>query len=358
MRRVAPVLAICVAALGAAVALTRVGGAPGAEAAAIATGGDFRISNSLAGLPVFSAAGIGPGDSARGTLEIADTGSVPVAVALSRHDLLDSPGLGGGLLSGALQLTITDVTEPADPVPVYAGPLDSMPEQQAGRIEPGAARTYEFLATLPAAGAGDQNAVQGASVSVAYSWTAIEAAAVGSPEPEPEPEQPRAGPSSTGLQQPDEPVHGSGSPGAPPFGFAVTTAAGSRSGARILVRARCNSACAIVVRGRLRGAAGPRHRGAGLHTGARGNYRAGTQRLRIRVPAGLRRWLAAAPGRHRLRARLTFTATTPSGATAAVRRMLNLHPPRRRWPRPPRVAAARSAARSRVSVPARGGGRG
>ncbi|MBS1879768.1 MAG: hypothetical protein JST31_09660, partial [Actinobacteria bacterium] len=164
MRRALLLLTVgWLAALAAAVALARVGEEPPARASAVAASGDFSISNSREGLPIFAAGGIVPGGSARGTVTIADTGSVPAQLTLSRHDLLDSPGLGGGLLSAALELTVTDVTAPAAPLAVYSGPLASMPAQPAGRVDPGAARTYEFVATLPAGGG--QNAVQGASVS-------------------------------------------------------------------------------------------------------------------------------------------------------------------------------------------------
>jgi hypothetical protein len=323
MWRAALFLAVaCLLALAAAVALARVGAAPDAQAAAIAAGGDFQISSSREGQPIFAAGAIGPGDSARGTVEIADTGSVPVALTLSRGELLDSPGLGGGLLSGALTLRVTDLTDPSLPVPVYAGPLDSMPDQAAGRLEPGASRTYEFVARLPAGGAGiDQNAVQGASVSVAYSWTATEAT---------EPAAPVVSP----------PVHGSLRPGAAPLGFAVRRVVGAARGGRILVWTRCDSACSIRVRGRLRASAGHRHRGARVRFVARVRNGAGTQRLSIPVPARLRRWLAVVPGKRRLRAKLTFTATGPSGTAAAVKRTLKLRPPPRprprSAPRPPR----------------------
>lgn len=316
MRRLAMLTALVgLAALSAAVALARVGGAPPARAAAVAVGGSFEISNSEDGMPIFAAAGIGPGDSARGTVAIADTGSVPVQLTLSRHDLLDSPGAGGGLLSGALVLTVTDVTDPAAPVAIYAGPLDSMPDRYAGRLEPGASRRYEFVATLPAGGGADQNAVQGASVAVAYSWTASEAVDA----------------EASGLQPGPSPSPGSGaSPPADALDLVVTRAASRLRGGKVLVWAHCDSACAIAVRGRLKAAAGRHRRGAGVRFARLGHYLAGEQKLRIPVPARMRRWLAAAPGRRRLRAKLAFTATDPVGGSAAVMRTLALRPPRRR----------------------------
>lgn len=328
MRRAALLIAAAgLVALAAAVALAQVGAGPQARAQAIAASGDFEIADSREGRPIFAATGIGPGDSARGTVEIADTGSVPVELTLSRHDLLDAPGLGGGLLSGALTLTVTDVSDPAAPVAVYAGPLDSMPAQPAGRLEPGASRTYEFVATLPAAASAEQNAVQGASVSVAYAWTATEAEAR---PPEPEPEGLGGGSGGSPQSSPATAPPGSVLAGDGALELVVTRAARALRGGRLVVWAGCDSACAIVVRGRLRASAGGHHRGARARFGRSGSYRAGTQKLRIRVPAKLRRWLVAAPGRRHLRAKLTLTGTDPAGATATVKRTLALKPPRRR----------------------------
>ena len=332
MRRAAlPIAVPLLAALAAAVAFAAVGGSEsGAQVATTPTSGDFGISNDRDGLAILVAAGIGPGDSARGTVEIAATGSVPVELTLSRHDLLDTPGLGGGLLSPALTLTVTDVSDPAAPLAVYAGPLDSMAARPAGGLEPGDARTYEFVATLPAdGGPGDQNALQGASVSVAYAWTATEAGEVGEPGP-------GSGPERGGVPAPEQPAAGGPTPTSLPLprgalDLSVTRAAKALRRGGLVVWAGCNRACALVARGRLRATAGGHHRGARVRFGKPRRYRAaGVRMLRIRVPAGLRRWLATAPGMRRLHAKLVFTATDPPGARDTVKRTLVLKPPRRR----------------------------
>jgi hypothetical protein len=75
-----------------------------------------------------------------------------------------------------VRLTVVDMTRPTAPRTVYVGPLDSMPERPAGTVAGGEARTYEFIATLPESGEPSfQNAVQGASTTVAYSWVPSEA---------------------------------------------------------------------------------------------------------------------------------------------------------------------------------------
>ena len=233
------------------------------------------------------------------------------------------PGIGGGLLSEALALTVTDVTSPAAPVAVYAGPLASMPDQPAGRVEPGASRTYEFVATLPGGGSsGDQNAVQGAGVSVAYAWTATEAAVEAGPVPEPEPV---AGGSPPAAQPPAT----NPPPPAATLDLAVTKASRKLHGGKLVIWAGCDAPCAILVKGRLKASAGGKHRGAKV-TVRSTRYRAGTQKLKIPVPAKLRKWLATAPGKRKLRAKLTLTGTDPAGTTDVVKRNLALRPPPRR----------------------------
>jgi|GEM_PF-4379012 len=130
MRRVAPLLVLLGLAAVAAVALARVDDSP----------------------------------PARGTVTIANTGSDAAALVLRGGEVTDTPGRTGGVLSDQLSLSVVDVTAPAAPRAVYAGPLATMPAQPLGDLRPGEARTFEFTATLPEGGGpGPQNAVQGAA---------------------------------------------------------------------------------------------------------------------------------------------------------------------------------------------------
>jgi hypothetical protein len=150
-----------------------------AQPVATATAGSFDFANSRDGAPVFEASDIGPGDAASGTVEIANEGGEPGELTLKQHDVVDTPGAGGGLLSGRMSMRIRDLSDPAQPRSVYDGALAPMPALQLGPLGPGQSRAYEFVATLPDRGtptgevAGD-NAVQAAAVSVGYSWTAAE----------------------------------------------------------------------------------------------------------------------------------------------------------------------------------------
>jgi hypothetical protein len=168
---------------------------------------------------------------------IEDTGSAPVALTLRRGELIDEPGLGGGLLSSRLRLTVVDVTRPTAPRTVYAGPLDSMPERPAGTLVVGETRTYEFTATLPEGGEPSfQNAVQGASTTIAYSWVPSEAD--------------REAPEISGGQQ------GEGNGGVRGEGalldLTVPRIRGSVRRGRLTAWTDCTMPCRLRVRGRLR----------------------------------------------------------------------------------------------------------
>jgi hypothetical protein len=324
MRRWLPILVLLGLAAMAAVALAQVGGAPPARAATVAATGAFEVSNSHEGGPIFAASGIAPGGEAQGTVAIEDTGSDPVALVLRRGAMVDSPGPGGALLSGRLALSVVDVTEPAAPRTVYTGPLAAMPDQPAGTLGGGETRTFEFTATLPEGGAPSfQNAVQGASTTVAYSWVASEAG------------KQESGEGSGGGGVPIAPPGGGGGPvGAPapvvaPFDLNVPRIRLALRGDHLVAWTNCNRSCRLDVRGRLRASGGGAHRGARIHFAKKRVYAAGAQRLRIPIPRRLRRWMRETPGRERLRAKLRFVATGAAGGRSAVHKSVKLRPRRR-----------------------------
>ncbi len=161
-----------------------------AQPVATVTAGSFDFVNSRDGMPIFEAGEIGPGDTASGTVEIANEGDAPGELTLRQHDVVDTPGAGGGLLSDRMSMRIRDLSDPAQPRSVYDGALAPMPALQLGPLGPGQSRVYEFVASLPDRGtptgavAGD-NAVQAAAVSVGYSWTAAESAPASDLSPDP-----------------------------------------------------------------------------------------------------------------------------------------------------------------------------
>jgi hypothetical protein len=328
MRRRLPILVFFALAAMAAVALAQVTKGPQARAAAITASGSFEISNSHEGQPIFAASGIAPGEATTGTVAIEDTGSEPVALTLRRGELVDEPGLGGGLLSSRLRLTVVDVTRPTAPRTVYAGPLDSMPERPAGNLSGGEARTYEFTATLPEGGEPSfQNAVQGASTTVAYSWIASEAdeeeaGGGGGTPPEEEHRAPGAPSGGGGQSEGNGGVRGE----VALLKLTVPRIKGSVRRGRITAWTNCTMPCRLQVRGRLRATSATTgtRRVAKVRWTSKAAYPAGAHRVRLRIPRSMRAWMRATPGPERLRARLRFTAVGLDGERDVVRKVVRL----------------------------------
>ena len=342
MRRLVPILVLGALAALAAVALAQVESAPAARLTATAAAGSFEVTNSDDGQPIFAATNIAPGGSADGTVTIEDTGSAPATLVLRRGDIVDSPGLGGGLLSDRLRLSVVDVTRPGAPRSVYSGPLATMPDQPAGRLEPGEARTFKFTATFPEAGEPSfQNAVQGASTTVAYAWIAAEARGGG----EEEGGKGSGGGEEDGAKGPgggEAPVGDGGRQDGAADGDQGNGGAGGVAGrravleltvptirralraGRVVAWTRCDVACRLTIRGRLRAGAGSHHRGARIRFTEKHLAAAGPQRLRIPIPRRLRNWLRHQPPPTRLRAQLSFTAVGADGQRDLVRKKVRL----------------------------------
>jgi hypothetical protein len=336
--RIIPLIT-CLILLGglAAVALGQVGTPSLARAAAVRAAGAFEISNSGDGSPIFAATGIAPGDSVKGKVTIEDPGSVPVALKLQRGELTDAVGAGGMALSGRLQLTVADVTDAEAPRTLYTGPLDSMGDQEAGELKPGASRIYEFVATLPESSSGNQNALQGASTTIAYSWVAEEASAG-------EEEAPAGGGGGTGTGTGGRTGTGTGAgietrgaggeSGAAPGGGVAAAAATldltvprisqRLKGGGIVARVDCNATCRIFVRGKLRATAHGHHRTAKIRFSLSRSYTAGSKTMRIPIPRGLRKWLRRMPPPKRLKAKLRFTAVGTAGGRDVVKKKVRL----------------------------------
>jgi hypothetical protein len=166
---------VTIVALAAAVALAAYG-VRGPEsphrttlAASAATGG-VSIANSREGAAVFTARGMVPGREGTGEVTMTNAGAGAATVALSKSQLSEIAGVGGGRLSARLQLRIADVTGGGSTV-VYSGALVGMTDQLLGRFQPGEAHTYRFTTVLPGGGAGGaDNAFGGASLSVEFDW--------------------------------------------------------------------------------------------------------------------------------------------------------------------------------------------
>jgi hypothetical protein len=250
-----------------------------------------------------------------------------VALTLRRGELVDEPGIGGGLLSSRLRLTVVDVTQPTAPRIVYVGPLDSMPGRPAGTLAGGEARTYEFTATLPEGGEPSfQNAVQGASTTVAYSWVASEVdeeeVGTGGMPTEEEHRAPESSGGNGGQSEGNGGVRGEGAL----LDLTVPRIKGSVSRGRLTVWTNCTMSCRLRVRGRLRATSATTgtRRVARVRWTLKAAYPPGPHRVRLRIPRSMHTWMRATPGPERLRARLRFTAIGLDGERDAVRKVVLL----------------------------------
>jgi hypothetical protein len=275
-----------------AVAFDAPGGRSSAQPVTTAAEGGFELSNSREGEAIFEAAGIAPGDSVAGTVEIANVGAAGAGLLLDQGGVANVPGAGGGTLSSRLTVRVRDVTAPAAPVSVYQGPLAPMPDRALGNLAAGESRRYEFVATLPDGGSppspsGGDNAFQGASTSVRYSWIAGEEA----PLPAVPPPAPPA-PGGTGLPAPsvtppsvlpsaDSQFH---------LHLRIVRVHPSPRHGRLIVLGRCDAPCRIAGRARF-GVIGPsRHfRATASRSLRRRGFAGRRQRLALIVPPRLLR---------------------------------------------------------------------
>jgi spore coat-associated protein N len=136
--------------------------------------GDLRLSNSHDGQAIFQASGLAPGRSVSGTVQLANSGTLPGDLVLQQVGVSDRPGPGGGRLSDVVHLAIADVTGGSS-IPVFSGALKGLGSRPLGAIGPGEARTFRFTATLPDSG----NAFAGSGLTVRYAWNATSSGETG-----------------------------------------------------------------------------------------------------------------------------------------------------------------------------------
>lgn len=132
-----------------------------------ATTGTLTESNTVENGAILKAERMVPGQSIPGTVTITNTGTVKGNFSLLSSNLQDTPGSGGGKLSGVLELRVVDTGSGSI---VYDGDFNSMPPQALGTWDPGEAHIYQFTVTFP--DTGDQTAYQGSRTSIEFSWDA------------------------------------------------------------------------------------------------------------------------------------------------------------------------------------------
>jgi spore coat-associated protein N len=139
--------------------------------------GTLTMSNSSADAAVLTAAGLRPGDSKDGTVDIANTGSLSGNFSVGRSTLTNTDSTNP--LSGKLNLVITDcgafdgATAPAcgngDDLPKYTGTVAAMASHSLGSFAGGEKHRYQFRVTLDGTAG---NEYQGDSSTVTFVWSA------------------------------------------------------------------------------------------------------------------------------------------------------------------------------------------
>ena len=138
--------------------------------------GTLSILNSKEGLAVLTASGMKPGDSATGTVDVQNSGSLSGAFTLSRSGISDSDGANP--MSAKLDLVVKDcgdfssgtpTCDAGDPVK-YTGTIAGMSSAVAlGTFAASEKHRYEFAVTFNSSAT---NNYQGDSSSVQFDWNA------------------------------------------------------------------------------------------------------------------------------------------------------------------------------------------
>jgi hypothetical protein len=287
-------------------------------------GGSLSLANSKEGAAIFRAEAMRPGEEASGSVTITNTGTVNAALSLAPEAPQDVAGTGGGRLSGRLELLVIDVTTVSRPVTVYAGTLERMGATDVGSLDPGAHRTYRFVASLPPRGDAD-NAFQGATLTTGFRWRATE---VASPTP-----TPTATPAPAPTAAPATTPAG-GAPTPPPAGTtplpatdpAAADPTGERLGAQLFTLPAATRKCVSRRRFtiRVRRPKGIAFRSLAVTVNGRTKVRLkGLKARKVRAKVNLRGLPAG-------KVRVRITAVTTTGRKAVSKRTYRTCAPRKR----------------------------
>jgi hypothetical protein len=137
--------------------------------------GTLSILNSKEGLAVLTASNMKPGDSATGTVDVQNSGSLSGAFTLSRSNIVDSDGANP--LSAKLNLVVKDCGDFSSGTPTcdagdpqaYSGTIAAMGSVALGTFAAAEKHRYEFAVTFDSSAG---NAYQGDSSSVQFDWNA------------------------------------------------------------------------------------------------------------------------------------------------------------------------------------------
>src|SRR5690349_17308281 len=176
-RRTLGVLATALAATGVAVGSGANFTAQSANPSNTFTAGTLTMSNSKDAAAIFTGSNMKPGDTATGTVDIQNTGSLAGTFSLSRSALTDSDTANP--MSAKLDLVVKDcgdfsagtpTCDVGDPVK-YTGTLGAMTASTAlGSFAANEKHRYQFTVTFNSSAT---NAYQGDSSTATFQWDAV-----------------------------------------------------------------------------------------------------------------------------------------------------------------------------------------
>ena len=208
-------------------------------------------SNSRDGSAILTAEAMKPGDTASGSVTIANSGDLAGEFSLSASNLTDAQGPNGGSLSQRLELEVVDVTDPGAPATLYSGRLGDYAAQAVGTWPGGAAHSYRFAVRFPEGGTapsatGGDNAYLSSSASVQFNFTATSVAEAPSEVPAPAPPTPAPSPASPRAPAPAAPAPPTAGPRSPTPTVTLTgrkVQRMKRQRGKVWLVARCNTRC-------------------------------------------------------------------------------------------------------------------
>ncbi len=140
--------------------------------------GAVSLSNSREGAAILSGSGLRPGAQSSGSVTIGNPGASETRLALEVTSEGETAGAGGARIWDTLRISISDGSRV-----VYEGRAADLGRLTLGALPAGGRRTYAVTATLPS-GPND-NALQGARLSLRFTWLAESTATATEPTPDP-----------------------------------------------------------------------------------------------------------------------------------------------------------------------------
>ena len=129
--------------------------------------GTFRLLNSVEGGYVIDVAGLGPGQSATGTLTLTCEGDLKGLVSMENGGITNTPS--SPALSATLTLRIEDITGSAQTL--WSGTMSSFSSLALNQFSAGETRTYRFTVTFPQSGGVPE--LQGATTAMQIDFVGV-----------------------------------------------------------------------------------------------------------------------------------------------------------------------------------------